>query len=178
MDDDAFLARLAEWEAMPGSIHDDTYCASDFPGPLDAKFDALGIIFLEGNEEQRRLLAEMYAAEKPPLRNPNRYLYLDNLGLGYTRRIAQALAAGGDAALLRSGLVAIAIVQEQPDFRDIIISLSFLHLAARKAGLEPAPAFTEIASLARPETRDFMLNFLSRGEKAIDQMVAEFGGLG
>lgn len=178
MDDDAFLARLAEWEAMPASIHDDTYYASDFPGPLDAKFDTLCTLFQEGSDEQRPLLAELYAAEKAPKGSPFPYLRLDNLGIHYARRLAKALAAGGDAALLRQGLLAIAIVQEQPDYRDIIISLAFLHLAARKAGLDPAPAFNTVAALARPETRTFLLDFLKRPTKEIDHMVAEFGGLG
>jgi hypothetical protein len=70
------------------------------------------------------------------------------------------------------------IVQEYPDYRDIIISLSFLHLAARKAPIDPAPLFNEIAALAQPETQAFLLDFLKRGNKAIDHMVEMFGGLG
>ena len=37
MDDDTFLARMADWEALPGDIHDDGYGHSPFLCLLDSK---------------------------------------------------------------------------------------------------------------------------------------------
>jgi hypothetical protein len=64
MDDDTFLARMADWEALPDDIHDDGYGLSPFPCPLDSKFDTLCALFLEANEPQRQMLPELFKAEK------------------------------------------------------------------------------------------------------------------
>lgn len=178
MDDDTFLARLAGWEALPGDIHDDGYGFYSFPCPLDSKFDRLCTLFLEAGEQQRQMLPEFFKAEKSSRRGQSPYVRFDNLGLLYIRRLAFNALPNGAEQSLRRGLAAAAIVQEHPDYRDIIISLAFLHLAARRAGLDPAPAFTKIAALAQPETRNFLLDFLRRGNKGIDSMVEAFGGLG
>jgi hypothetical protein len=178
MDDDTFLARLADWEALPGDIHDEGYGLSPFPCPLDTKFDALCALFLQADEQQRQMLPKLFKAEKSGRRGQSPYIRFDNLGLSYIRRLARSALPNGTGQTLRRGLAAAAIVQEYPDYRDIIISLAFLHLAARKAGIDPAPAFTEVAALARPETQAFLLDFLRRGNKSIDSMVQAFGGLG
>lgn len=177
MDDDTFLARMADWEALPGDIHDDRYGLSPFPCPLDTKFDTLCALFLEAGERQRQMLPELFKAEKSGRRGQS-YIRFDNLGLFYIRRLARNALSRGAEQTLRQGLAAAAIVQEYPDYRDNIISLALLHQATRKAGLDPAPAFTEVAALARPETQDFLLDFLKRGNKGIDSMVEAFGGLG
>lgn len=177
MDDDTFLARMANWEALPGDIEDESYGLSPSPCSLDSKFDTLCALFLEVNEQQRQMLPELFKAEKSGRRG-QAYIRFDNLGLSYIRRLARNALPKRAEQALRRGLAAAAIVQEYPDYRDIIISLAFLHQSARKAGIDPAPAFIEIAALARPETQDFLLDFLRRGNKGIGSMVDAFGGLG
>jgi len=178
MDDSAFLARLAGWESMPGSIEDEAYFSSAFPGPLDAKFDALCALHLEASADQRAFLIDLFASQKSTLARPYlAYLRFDNLILGYMRRITRRITAPGDTTPLRLGLAAAAIVQEHPDYRDVIISLAFLHYAATRAGIDPRPHFEAVAALARPETGSFLLNFLTRSPAGIQHMVQELGGL-
>jgi hypothetical protein len=84
------------------------------------------------------------------------------------------MMSSGDASRLRLGLVAATILQEREDYRDIVVSLAFLHHAARRAGIDPDPSFREVAALARPETEEFMRAFLERGEVDIEKLVETF----
>jgi hypothetical protein len=84
------------------------------------------------------------------------------------------MMSSGDASRLRLGLVAAAILQEREDYRDIVVSLAFLHHAARRAGIDPDPSFREVAALASPETEEFMRAFLERDEADIEKMVETF----
>ena len=94
--------------------------------------------------------------------------------ISYMRRAALSIDPGDDAWRLRLGLAAAAILQEREDYRDIIVSLAFLHHAARHAGIDPDPFFREVAGLARPETEKFISSFLERDEADIAQMVEAF----
>ena len=87
MDDDTFLARMADWEALPGDIEDESYCHNGeaISPPLDTKFDALCTLYLEARQKQRLLLIRIFAAYKgtaPPERAA--YARFDNLILGQT----------------------------------------------------------------------------------------------
>jgi hypothetical protein len=55
-----------------------------------------------------------------------------------------------------------------------MVSLAFLHHAARRVGIDPDPHFREVAGLARPETERFMRGFLERDEAEIEEMVEAF----
>jgi hypothetical protein len=92
----------------------------------------------------------------------------------YMRRVASSIRLSDDAWRLRLGLAAAAILQEREDYRDIIVSLAFLHRAARRTGIDPDPFFREVARLARPETGQFIETFLERDEADIEQMVETF----
>ena len=87
------------------------------------------------------------------------------------RRVASAIGSDADVPRLRRGLAAAAILQEREDYRDIVVSLAFLHRAARRAGIDPGRFFREVAGLARPETQEFMRGFLERDEADIGRMV-------
>lgn len=182
MDDDTFLARMADWEALPGDVEDESYYRNGeaISPPLDTKFDNLCTLYLEANHKQRLLLVKLFAAYKgtaPPERAA--YARFDNLILGYMWRISRRIIASpGEAFLLRLGLAAAAIAQEHPDARDIIVALAFLHYAARQAHIDPRPHFEAVAALARLETRKFILDFLKRGNKEIDEIADYFGGTG
>ena len=90
------------------------------------------------------------------------------------RRVASSMGPGDDASRLRLGLAAAAILQEREDYRDIIVSLAFLHHGARRAGIDPDPFFREVADLARPETGEFIRGFLERDEADIERLVEAF----
>ena len=184
MRDDEFEARLIEWLDMPGEGDPYPYHANPYPAdPRDARFDALCALYLEADRAQRAQIPALFAREESTrayariadwiasrerARND-----LSNL-IFYMRRVASSIGSGDDASRLRLGLAAAAILQEREDYRDIIVSLAFLHYAARRAGIDPEPIFGEVAGLARPETEEFISSFLERDEADIEQMVEAF----
>jgi hypothetical protein len=184
MRDDDFEARLIAWLDMPGGGDPYPYDADPYPeDPRDARFDALCGLYLEADEAQRAQISATFAPEESTrayariadwiasrerARND-----LSNL-IFYMRRVASSIGPGDDGSRLRLGLAPAAILQEREDYRDIIVSLAFLHHAARRVGTDPNPFFLEVAGLARPETEEFIRSFLERDEADIEQMVEEF----
>ncbi len=186
MRDDDFVERLIEWLEMPGEGDPYPHDANPYPAdPRDARFDALCGLYLEADEGQRAQITALFAREakegtrayariadwiasRERARND-----LSNL-IFYMRRVASSIGSGDDASRLRLGLAAAAILQEREDYRDIIVSLAFLHHAARRAGIDPDPFFREVAGLARSETKEFMRSFLERDGADIEQMVEAF----
>ena len=184
MRDNEFEARLIEWLDMPGEGDLYPYYADPYPAdPRDARFDALCALYLEADEVQRAQIPALFAPEESTrayaritdwiasrerARND-----LSNL-ISYMRRVASSIRSGDDTSRLRLGLAAAAILQEREDYRDIIVSLAFLHHAARRATIEPDPIFWAVAGLARPETEKFISRFLERDEADIEQMVEAF----
>jgi hypothetical protein len=184
MRDYEFEARLMEWLDIPGEGEPYPYDANPYPtDPRDARFDALCALYLEADMAQRAQIAATFAPEESTrayartadwvasrkrARND-----LSNL-IFYMRRVASSMGSGADTSRLRLGLAAAAILQEREDYRDIMVSLAFLHHAARRAGIDPVPFFREVAGLARPETDEFMRSFLERDEADIEQMVEAF----
>jgi hypothetical protein len=184
MRDDEFEARLVEWLDMPGEGDPYPYCADPCPtDPRDARFDALCALYLEADEVQRAQIPALFAPEestrayaritdwiasREQARND-----LSNLIL-YIRRVASSIRSEDGTSRLRLGLAAAAILQEREDYRDIIVSLAFLHHAARRAAIDPDPFFREVAGLARSQTEEFISSFLEREEADIERMVEAF----
>ena len=184
MRDDEFEARLIEGLEMPGEGDPYPYDAGPYPeDPRDARFDALCTLYLEADEAQRAQISSALAPEESTrayartadwrasrerARND-----LSNL-IFYMRRVASSMGPGDDASRLRLGLAAAAILQEREDYRDIIVSLAFLHRSARRARIDPDPFFREVADLARPETGEFIRGFLERDEADIERLVEAF----
>ena len=179
-----FEGRLIERLDMPGAGDPYPSHAKPYPAdPRDARFDALCGLYLEADEAQRAQISATFAPEE----NTRAYSRiagwiasrertrndLSNLII-YMRRVASSIRSSDDASHLRLGLAAAAILQEREDYRDIIVSLAFLHHGARRAGIDPDPFFREVAGLARPETEDFIRGFLERDVADIEQMVETF----
>ena len=184
MSDNEFETRLIGWLDMPGEGADPPeYHADPYPGPLDARFDALCSLYLEADEGQRAQVPALLAPEESPRAHARLTDWiasrergrndLSNLIL-YMRRVASSIASEADTSYLRLGLAAAAILQEREDYRDILVSLAFLHHGARRAGIDPEPFFREVARLARPETGRFIMGFLERDEADIERMVEGF----
>ena len=184
MRENEFEARLFESLDMPGEGDPYPYYAEPYPADSrDARFDALCALYLEADEVQRSQIPSLFAREESTrsyariagwiasrerARND-----LSNLIL-FMRRVASSIRSGKDTSGLRLGLAAAAILQEREDYRDIIVSLAFLHHGARRAGIDPDPVFREVAGLARPETEEFISSFLEREEADVEQMVEAF----
>jgi hypothetical protein len=187
MDDDEFEARLIGCLEMPGEgePYPYYYYANPYPtDPRDGRFDALCALYLEADETQRVQISATFAPEESTRAYHARISEwiasresarndLSNL-IFYMRRVASSISSGDETSRLRLGLAAAAIVQEREDYRDIIVSLAFLHHGARRAGIDPDPIFREVAGLGRPETQEFIGSFLERDEAEIEQMVEAF----
>ena len=187
MRNDDFVARLLEWLDMPGEGDPYPHDANPYPAdPRVARFDVLCGLYLEVDEAKRAQIAALFAREAE--QGTRAYARIadwiaarerarDDLSnlIFYMRRVASSMGSGDDATWrLRLGLAAAAILQEREDYRDIMVSLAFLHHAARQAGIDPDPHFREVAALARPETERFMRGFLERDEAEIEEMVEAF----
>ena len=184
MDDAEFEARLIAWLDMGGEGDLYPHDADPYPAdPRDIRFDRLCTLFLQTNGNQRMQIPAIFAREESTRAYPSTADWISSRErarndlcsmIFYMRRVAFSIRSSDDAWSLRLGLAAAAILQEREDYRDIIVSLAFLHRAARMAGIDPGPPFREVAGLARPETGQFIETFLKRDEAEIERMVETF----
>jgi hypothetical protein len=184
MGNDEFEARLLAWVGMPGEGSTYPYDADPYPDdPRDARFDALCAMYLEATERQRAQILAIFAREESTRAyariedwTSSRERARNDLSnmIFYMRRVASSIKSSEDTWRLWLGLAAAAILQEREDYRDTIVSLAFLHHAATRSGIDPEPAFLEVAALATPETRQIIENVLKRDESNIEHMVEAF----
>lgn len=132
----------------------------DFRG-LNELLDELCGLYLEADEDQRRVVRDLFPG-KDRIRK-----YLHSYVGG---RAAPHLADTGDVKWLRLGLAAASIVDQRVDYRDLLICLGALWLAAEEAGIAPARHFSAVAKLSNDEpvygnssTRDLLRRFRSSG---------------
>jgi hypothetical protein len=125
--------------------------------PLDELFD----LYLEASEEQRVLIRDSFE-DKKRLRG-----YLHSYVGG---RAAPHLGATGETRWLRRGLAAASIADQKVDYRDLLICLGALWLAAEDVGIAPARFFSSVARLSSDEpvygnrsTRQLLRGFRSSG---------------
>jgi hypothetical protein len=71
--------------------------------------------------------------------------------LGYVYRSASRLKSPSDREWLRLGLAAVSIEDCCRDYRDVLLALAELYVAAEEAGLRPQPEFTAVAKLSSSE---------------------------
>ncbi len=190
MRDYDFVARLIGWLDMPGEGEPYPHDADPYPAdPRDASFDCLCTLYLEADEAKRAQIAahfarDAHAEHASPL--PHRLLGSGSCAPARQRRplqpdplhappvLVDGLGQRCHLAPAAGALAAAAILHEREDYRDIMVSLAFLHHAARRAGIDPDPHFREVGGLARPETEEFMRGFLERDEAEIEEMVEAF----
>lgn len=109
------------------------------PQPEHAQFfDDLTRAYLAADDEERQAIRQA-ASEKPGL--------LNHL-TGYVYKSAHQLHPPADRAWLQSGLAAASIENCSVDFRDSLLALAELFLAAEAAGLDPRPDFETVAKLS------------------------------
>jgi hypothetical protein len=68
--------------------------------------------------------------------------------LGYVYRSANRISSPSDREWLRKGLAAISIENCSKDFRDVLLALAELCVAAEAAGIDPRPDFRAVAALS------------------------------
>ena len=92
--------------------------------------------------------------------------------LGYAYRAARRIQSPEDREWLRRGLAAISIENCSKDYRDVLLALAELHVAAEEeAGMKPATDFRAISKLSSAEK--------PRGGKAsVKEMLANFRSYG
>jgi hypothetical protein len=92
-------------------------------------------------------------------------------------RCAQELAVRGvrsnSADDVELGLLAVALERVQSDFRNMVVSLCLLHHSAKKLGVDPVPLFHNAAAYGNNKARDFMLQYLQKGDKNIRAIAME-----
>jgi hypothetical protein len=72
--------------------------------------------------------------------------------LGYVYRAAERIQSPADRDWLRWGLAAVSIENCRKDYRDVLLALAELYVAAERAGLAPQPDFRAVSRLSSRET--------------------------
>jgi hypothetical protein len=82
--------------------------------------------------------------------------------LTFGRRMAVFSLRSGDMEQLKTGLIAIGVIDsKRVDYRDVLIGLALLYHSAQRNGLNAERLFKDAASLATPDTARLIDGFLS-----------------
>jgi hypothetical protein len=143
---------------------------SEIHGLLDELFD----LYLRADEDQRLLIRGLFEDKNRLLK----YLYSYVGG-----RAAPHLGSTGDVEWLRRGLAAASIDDQRVDWRDLLICLGALWMAAEEAGIAPARFFSSVARISNDEprygsssTRALLRGFRNSGHlRSIKRKVGESG---
>jgi hypothetical protein len=73
-----------------------------------------------------------------------------NANWNYATQVPDLVRKPSDEALLVRGLAAVSLDDSRADFNAVLATLARLWLAARKAGIDPAPHVAKIAGLSNP----------------------------
>jgi hypothetical protein len=91
--------------------------------------------------------------------------------LGYAYRAARRIESAEDREWLRRGLAAISIEDCARDWRDVLLALAELYVAAEEAGIRPRSDFTAVSRLSSAEK--------SRGgNTSLQEILANFHSYG
>jgi len=101
-------------------------------------------------------LCPAYLEATPETRAAARALVSDKEGLlsallGYAYRAAERLRARAKGEWLLWGLAAISVENCRRDYRDVLLALKELYVAAKEAGRNPRPAFKAVSRLSSEE---------------------------
>ena len=117
--------------------------------------------YLEASSEQR-VLVRAAASDKNGV--------LSAL-LGYAYRAARRIQSPADREWLRRGLAAISIENCSKDYRDVLLALAELYVAAEEAGIRPRSDFRAVSRLSSGEKP-------RGGNTSVQEMLANFQGYG
>jgi hypothetical protein len=108
---------------------------------LHPLFDLLGATYVDGDAAARTEIRAYLAQRK----------MLARLLARYANFLAGEIRRADDAPRLERALVAVAIENCPSDYRDTLMTLADLYVAAESAGIDPRPAFAAAAELATDE---------------------------
>jgi len=111
---------------------------------LGELLDELCALYLETDRQQRGVIRGFFD-DKDRIR---KHLYSYTGG-----RAARLLESTGDVKWLRLGLAAASIEDRRVDYRDLLICLGELWLAAESVGIAPARHFSAMARISNSEAR-------------------------
>jgi hypothetical protein len=159
-------------------VNRDGYTAADFDRDVEAvreqqraKYDPYPAIhrlldelcpaYLEASAEQRAMVRAAVSDKNGVL----------SALLGYAYRAARRIQSPGDREWLRKGLAAISIENCARDWRDVLLALAELYVAAEGAGIRPRSDFTVVSKLSgaekpkggRESMRAILVNFHGYG---------------
>jgi hypothetical protein len=137
------------WEALDVIHRQQMEALRSGTGPLSFReihvlLDELFDLYLRADEDQRLLIRGFFEDKDRLLK------YLHSYVGG---RAAPHLRSTGDVQWLRRGLAAASISDQRVDWRDLLICLGALWLAAEEAGIAPARYFSAVARISGDESR-------------------------
>jgi hypothetical protein len=159
-------------------INRDGYSSADYERDVKAirakqlaKYDPYQVIYKLLDE-----LCPAYLEASPEQRSLVRTAVSDKNGIlsaliGYTYKAARQIRSPEDKGWLRKGLAAISIEDCNKDYRDVLLVLAELYLAAEEAGIKPRSHFTAVSKLSSSEKP-------RGGSTSMQKMLANFQGYG
>ncbi|HYO24874.1 MAG TPA: hypothetical protein VEQ85_07985 [Lacipirellulaceae bacterium] len=159
----AALARYEQWERPlrkyrgqnTGRLNRGDFTWEQFDSSLRELEASLRAVH-DPRSELHPLFAQLcaeFAAASPAQRDAMRAFVARQQKLGgllwrYANHLAGSIASTGDAGLLPTALAAVALENCAADFRDTLMTLADLYVAAESAGIDPAAAFRQASSWA------------------------------
>jgi hypothetical protein len=128
---------------------------------IHSLLDELCPAYLEASSEQR-------ASVRSAVSDKNGVL---SALLGYAYKAARRIQSPADREWLRNGLAAISIENCAKDWRDVLLALAELYVAAEGAGIRPRSDFTAVSRLSSGEKP-------RGGSTSVREMLANFHGYG
>lgn len=178
MDEERFQERLREWQALLGKSDDESYLAHSYPSPLDAKFDALCVLYLEAETPQREQLRRCFVSVSGGDAERSVPSACADTLLSYIRRLARRLTAGAESELACLGVAAVELAAAGSDERDILEASALLKYAATEAGIDLAPMLEALATTS-PSQAQRILTALRKSDAAtITRIVRYHEGTG
>jgi hypothetical protein len=132
----------ADYERDVGQIREQQRAKYDPYQEIYEFLDQLCPAYLEATDEQR-------AAIRATASDKNSVM---SAMLGYIYHAAKQIQSPADREWLRWGLAAASIENCHWDYRDVLLALAELYVAAERAGLDPRPDFKAVSRLSGRET--------------------------
>ena len=139
-------------------VNRDGYSGDDFRRDVEAIGTAQRVPYDPYAEADELLdgLCPAYLAATESQRQASRAAVANKRGvlsalLRYIGRAAQHLRAAGNREWLLRGLAAASIDDGRPDWRDLLLALAELYVAAEQTGIDPQPAFAAVGALSNPQ---------------------------
>jgi len=127
---------------------------------MERTWPASALVIYRPDEEQQSLLrrlCEFYLQATPDERARIRTAVSAQQGvpnrlLGYVYEAARQLRATADRQWLRLGLAAASIEDCRFDYRDFLLAVSELYVAAEETGIHPRATFQKVARMSSTQT--------------------------